>query len=721
MGPEGKARLLNSLARMNSETETGLRRKVISRFTESISDSSFRNFSAGDIAIILNSIVRISKLGEELFRAASERLQSIPDSEFVSEKHLGLIFNAFARAGVIDLPLFASLSKRVESQLKSLSSQSCGNICHAFGRLGIDNAAAKELMSKVSLQLLSHKKPSSQEISNVFHSLSKVGIDDPEIIEPMLTLITQRILTFNPIEIAAVATAVSRMNVSDKNLMAKLKKRVESILPQFTSYELTAVLHAFSQLKVPTPTTLFEKVDPSIFHESNSHTACLALCAFARVGIVPSVDLSNVMRRLISNEHSGQYLVDVLFGLSRFETRHDSLQELTETVVERLLLDGFPEIPANVNQVIFALGKLGKMVPESKAAQLYAKTISLAIFMADQMDERQVSNMLFSMASHHEVSSHESKLIDALIPRIAHINNPQLLSSCIESAVKVQVTSSSFWNQMERKLRITIPESPLVDLRTSKSLAHIGRFRGEVAQFLLKRIDLKRLGPFDLVELVYTISYSKIKDQDLVQNIARESLNRIADMSAEEFHELASLLKLNEVKQFPFLLSDRDARDTSLSPLIRVQGRESINKELSATTELTLILDGKVSTNIHQRRNALTSYLIDARHSACPDDVCQILECMLVKALNGLDLSQLAALKLILSDSHNGAIVDECVAALDRGAITCDLRDLSVLMKLGNDSLKDRLTMTVLPDLVRASKPEEISAFIHCTLVSGNS
>ena len=155
-------------------------KRVLNRYSEKLVDSRFRGSSPRDVATILNASVRLQFIDKELFSAASQYIQQLPSSEFVSEKHIGLIFNAFARAGISDIPLFDLLASRTESQLSSMSAQSCGNVCHAFGKLGLKGETASRLIPKISMHATSTlaKTISSQELSNIIYSFGNLGIRD---------------------------------------------------------------------------------------------------------------------------------------------------------------------------------------------------------------------------------------------------------------------------------------------------------------------------------------------------------------------------------------------------------------------------------------------------------------------------------------------------------------------------------------------------------------
>ena len=446
--PDGISRLMTFLA-----TQSHCDKKVLSRYCERLVDSKFAGFSGREVAMILNGLVRLDFVDRGVFTLASSYLRKLPLTEFVCERDLGLIHNAFAKGRIRDEELFKALLPRVEHQLTVMSPQTCGNICHAYGKLEIRSGASNMLLVRIARHVVNsnhHRVASSQELSNIMYSFGNLGISEMTVIDPLLRVIETKIRRFNPVELAALATALSKLNMSNKVLMRLLSKQVQSVADKFDAYEITAVLHAFSHLDfISVPINLFETIAPSVFLNSskiNSHTACIAYCAYARVEVDIPVGLESQLLDLIITENDPQYLVNVIFAMSKKLAPVN--RNLLTIVSEKLSRKKFPINPINLTQLIYAL---------DSSYPLYRESLLMATPILNIFTPVQFANILHAIAPRASQLCPEerdflSEIVthaDRFVPDLTH----QLLCSVAESAARLELVSlMQFVQQQNLKL-----------------------------------------------------------------------------------------------------------------------------------------------------------------------------------------------------------------------------------------------------------------------------
>jgi hypothetical protein len=708
LSPEGSAKVLSSIARLNPATVDGTCKEVINRICEKVHDSGYEGYSGKDVAIILNALCRLSYINPDLFAAASLRLQDLSSTEYISEKHIALIFNSFARAGIVDRALFETLIPRVDAQISSMSSQSCGNICHALGKLGIDGDLAVNLIPKLCNRLVKLPDARSQELSNALHSYAKLGITNIESLEPLVILISKRLHTFNPIEVAGVATAVAKLQLSDKPLMSAVRKRVDSTISRFNAYELTAVLHAFSQLDVPLPTSLFEKVPSEIFQDTNPQTACIALCAFARAGVIPSDKLVYALENAIKEESNPQLLVDVLFGMSRFETLTPPLVSVLQAVVQ--VLASKSEIPittANINQLIYGIKKLELLtssgVPEM--SNVYIKALSGGLTLIKGFDERQISNLLFAFASSKELSQEEKRFSEQLAMRITEISNPQLFASCLESLAKLDIRTPSLWNTIERRLRVVITDSPTQDVQIAQALAHIGRFKDETAGVILKRIEVSKLTVSSVTALLYTLLHAGMDTEEIVKSIARNLQSCTDRMTSDQFIDVSKLLKSCGVHVVPFKYVNDYSVDLTFTPLSKYHASKERSEDRSETvgTLVSLLLQEGRPTDNHEYILWLINEVELVQAENCTDSIKAILAAELIGHIRSaeVDIDTLCAVIRLLSPIYDEALSEIALRVLKRAENTCTLEHIKILLRIESTHVRDYILQRILPSIIQ--------------------
>jgi hypothetical protein len=673
-------------------------------------------YSAKEVAVILNALCRLGFIRDDIFASASDRIRTIPSTDYISEKDLGLICNAFAKAGIPDRPLFEYLAPRIVSQIPAMSSQSCGNICHAFGKLGFHGEPSTKLIPLLCERILTHKNATNQELSNVLHSMAKLEIRNSDSIESLVQLISNRIHSMMPIEIAAVATALSRLGISDRQLMSGMKKRVEKTIDKYSAYELTAVLHAFSQLDVPTPTSLFQKVNPDLFINTNPHTACIALCAFGRVGLPVSDELASRLAESVEAEQDSQYLVDVLFGLCRFENLSDRLRGLVKHVASELTVRGFPVNPVNVNQLIFAINKFGE-TPVQGLEALYQNALSNASKIIKSFDERQIANILFAFSSvSQKISDIERTLAVALAQRITDVKNPQLFASCVESIARLDIRAATVWNTIERRIKVVVPESPVLDVQTCQSLAHVGRFKGEITRILLKRISVEKLSASAGIALLYTTLFAGIKDIEFIESLIYHLVRRIDFMSLEQFRETNRLVHETGLTVAPFKLLDPVSSNVDRSPFVcHVSSKDAETGELDRVSAMIQegLLKKKQQTDFSATKE-LSSAINDVEKIGAMPQLVEILKESLAAELSNqsLDLGTLLMILPYLAPGSHPKLAKAALSRLEEGD-SVNLQSASRLLSLGYGPLRDKLITSVLPSLLHNSSSGEILEFIR--------
>ena len=679
---------------------------------DKVLDSNFAGYSGKDVAGVLNAFARLNHFPDRLFSAASRHLTEMPSTEYISEKDLGLIFNAFARAGIADQALFESLAPRVISQISSLSSQSCGNICHALGKLGVEGEATATVVPKLCERILKIKTASNQELSNVFHSLARLGFTDSDLLEPLVRLIAKRIHAFNAVEVAAIATGVSKLNLADRELMNNMRKCMEKNINAFSSYELTAVLHAFSQVEVATPVNLFEQAESKIFEGCHPHTACIALCAFGRVGITPNEALAVTLANEVRSERSPQYLVDVLFGLSRIQPLSSPLLDLTDWIGKKLR-DGFPETPVNVNQLIFGISKLRVNNPSRSLEEVYMKSLEIACKLVKSFDELQVTNLLHALGTSSSLSDAERKIAESLSKRVGDINNPQMFASCLESISRLDIRSPSVWNTVERRLKVVIPDSPVYDVKIAQTLAHVGKFREHIANIILKRINLDKLSVSSTLALLYTLLHARVGSLGHLQAIANHLQSNLAVMSVEQFRDASSLLQESGVNIVPFQYIKTPKMVLTSSPLEKVHGNKDPVESGSFLAVSECIKKALLkSPNMDIER--LVNEMERANSEHAPDCVAEALgDCLLDRLQQEKPkLDTLCRVIPLLIPEQKRDVAKQAVRAMEEGDVPHDWPTLGILLQLESPELRNLVLAVALPSLVKASTKAEILNFM---------
>lgn len=688
LSPENCARVLRSFAVLNK-----LDKRVLSRYSERIVDSEFKGFSGRDVAIILNSFVRLGFFDTSVFTSASSYLRNLEESEFISERHLGLIFNAFARSGIADVDLFDSLARRIEKQMPNLSSPSCGNIAHAFGKLGMKNETARALLSKIALRVTSSlkKQVSARELSNIMYSFGNLGFSDSEYLDPLLSLVKERINRFNSIEIAAVTTSLSKLSVSDKPLMASIRTLVEKNFTSFSVYEITAVLHAFSQLDVQIPKKLYSEIAPLVFAsgECNSHTACIAFSAFARVGIVPPSSLMDKLALLIESENDPQFLVDAIFAIGRIGLVSERLSELLNCLVLKLGKKSLPHCPVNLNQIIFALNKIEKS-RHPEIAPLYESVVDSAIKTVKDFDGRHISNILFALSRKDVTTSAENRLTGLLLKRLASVEEitPQLFGSCVEAAVRLGIDSSLLM-PLESRFKFLVPE-PSVDISIVEALSRAGRLTGKIADILLKRIDSNRISLDLIIRLLDSLENIDATNHIVKltkQSAARASLKFIDTMSAQQ---LQSILKaLGSLKDDIF-------------PLNFVLTMEPSSNG-SAVNRLSYAVCDWIESFPGDRIDFIFEQLEKAKDESAPESVREIFTDLLVSYIEKSRDFQVVSKSIpYLSPKHDSFLANRVMELLkDDPNPPHSLRHAPILLSIDDPNFRNQILNQYLPVWIR--------------------
>ena len=445
-------------------THSCVDKKVLLRYSERLLDSNLSGLSGRDVAIILNALVRLSHPDRRVFGKAGCFLRSLPVTEFIGERDLGLIFNAYARAGVLDEDLFQSLNGRVLVQLSVLSPKTSGNICHALGKLKSTSEPSRDLIIKIAEHVSTNvgNRVSPPELSNVLYSLGNLGIRDLPVIDPLLKLVCSKIHWFNPIEMSAVATALCKLSITDRSLLKALAKQVQTKADYFDAYEIVAILHAYSQLDIKAPRGIFLEVAPKILmsKDMNSHTASIAYCAYSRVGLALPAELLVRLGGMISTENDPQYLVNVLFAYSK-GTSGAASTPILETIVTKLLKRPFPVNPINLNQLLYGINRLTFSEWENPlVVELYRKVVLESLRAVADFTPTQLSNILFAI-SHRlplTLTEHEIQLVKRVVNSTDFLSSlsPQLLSSVQESVTMLGMGSDSFRLEIQSQLEATL-------------------------------------------------------------------------------------------------------------------------------------------------------------------------------------------------------------------------------------------------------------------------
>ena len=679
-------------------------------------DSEFKEYSGRDVAVLLNSFVRLKYHETPLFAAASVHLRNLAETEFISERDLGLIFNAFARAGIADSALFDKLGERVNKQLSELSTQSCGNIAHAFGKLGMKNEMAAGLLPQIAVRVCSPllaKKVSCQELSNILYSFGNLGLADSEFLEPLINLVKKKINRFNSIEIAAVATALAKLDISDKLLMVSMKNVVEKNDKDYNPYEITAVLHAYSQLQVSVPTKLFLEIAPVVFSsgEFNSHTACIALGAFARASITPPVSLLERLAPAIQSENNPQYLVDTVFAISRIGFVHECLEHILIFQVEKLAVKSFPICAANLNQLIYALNKL-EIITHISVLPFYEHIVAKAILEAKEFNGRQISNILFILSRRNIscLSEIEKKLITFLFKQLIAVTekedgrvSSQLFGSCIDSAARLGGIETSVWTQLEGRLKMLAPDSS-VDVGIIEALTRAGRLNGEIAEIILKRIDCNKLSLSHIMLLLQTIGLARGASLAILRGVklsaGKAALRSFDRMTSEDLLILANNLNdaavIGEV--FPLNLIDIG----------------TISKNGSAVNEISYAINDTVQSFPGNKIDFIVEQIENCHKHSVTQSVRDIFIDQLIANLEtSSDIGLVARSIPFLSPQHDKFLARKVIEILSENKVQSNMLALGAcLLSIQDRDLRKQLVSNYLPTWLKSGTNEEIASVV---------
>jgi hypothetical protein len=414
-------------------------RHILERYCERMMDSALRGFSPHDVAITTNSLIRMEYTSREMFSEFARFLKDLQPDTMIHDKDLGLIFNAFARAGYSDSAVLTVLCVRALDMADSISSRSGANICHAIGKLRVDIPVCREAVIAIALRVVHNESTprlaaNPQELANIVYAFGNLKISDSEMFTDLVNIIRSRMTEFNPIEVSAIATAVAKMGYVDKELMKTLSKHLQSIQDSVGVFEITSVLHAFSQLEVPTPRALYNVIAPNILSRDasigvSSKSACILLCAYARSKVSVPDSIRDTLLEAAQNETDSQYLANTLFATGQIGNVPDSVVRGLVSGIEHRL-HSFNLDSANVTQIIYALNKLGWV-----ESALYRAVLDHAAESMETLDGRQICNILHALALRSDRLTKTERSIACLLlksPSLTTLSN-QLHSSLLES------------------------------------------------------------------------------------------------------------------------------------------------------------------------------------------------------------------------------------------------------------------------------------------------
>lgn len=422
-------------------------KEVIARYSERMHLSGLERFSPRDVALAMNSLVRLKYYDLATFTLFAQYFKTLAISSSISHKDLGSVCNAFCRAGLRDDSLFDILCTYTDGQMSTITSRSGGNICHAIGKLKINTPITVDTVLAIARRVVDNEAlpqsaASPQELSNVVYSLGNLEINDTSVLPYLLDIVHRRMSEFNPMEVSAIATALSKLHHSDKELMKCLSKHVQSTHSAFGVFEITAVLNAFSHLQVPVPRALFNIVGPAIITNSldqpiDPTSACILICAYARCKLAMPVSIREALRTATLRQSDPQYLVNVLFALGQSE---DLPILIAEAVVLQLndLIAMIPDECVTVTQLIYAFNKLNL---KSAEHNLYKRSLDTAKRRAAEFDGSQICNIIHSIVYRQTPASIEELDLITLLEKSPRLTNltPQLHASLAEALTVISL------------------------------------------------------------------------------------------------------------------------------------------------------------------------------------------------------------------------------------------------------------------------------------------
>eukprot|EP00434_Breviolum_minutum_P033109 symbB.v1.2.029294.t1/scaffold3126.1/size62979/2 len=375
--------ILSSMARSRHSQETFLH-----RFNLKFAPSLVSQAEIIDLCGIVSSLSQLESYQEELFLVASKRLQEVAPQ--LDARQVSLMFNAFVKAGHLDMTLFQRLLKQVPRKISKFTAKDAAILLNALAQVPdfqikdwADEASNGTITEvKKALEVLALRLPqllpradmhSLALIMNGFAQLQYVQKDLLDLLSQELLLNEEKLAKLTPLQLAMVLNAIARLQLHEPRLVELLSAAVRSgaqaLDPQ--GFCLVANASAKLQLGLETFQVLYARL-PRLLARFSGRQVAMICHAWAKAHIhnddlfeLLVLPLTSHAARLEAHE-----VAIAIFGYAHFRK---SPKELFDVLLERfrnLLSDQ----AVSEEDLFMVANALGRDLGENSGAVVFGKT-----------------------------------------------------------------------------------------------------------------------------------------------------------------------------------------------------------------------------------------------------------------------------------------------------------------------------------------------------------
>jgi len=306
------------------------------------------------VSLIVNAIAH-SRSHTRLLKAAGDRARILAESaihgdvDILDVQAVSVILNGFARAGIRDEKLFASLSSVAlvlsNSRRQDFCAQAISIIVNAFAKLQIRDEALFDNLASCALDV-SPSDFSPQAIANIMNAYARHDLLNLQLFG-FLSKVARSIPAADwlPRHLAIVANALAKLEIRDQELLAWLTQAVRSHPPE--TFDLQAVanlLNAFGKLSgTSTDRQLLRHLSVALkgLHMQQFDPSSLAssLHGFVCTGFVDEkvfLKLTRVAKSLDPLLFDAQSVSTIMHSIAKTEIRDESLFKRMSFIVRQM-------------------------------------------------------------------------------------------------------------------------------------------------------------------------------------------------------------------------------------------------------------------------------------------------------------------------------------------------------------------------------------------------
>jgi hypothetical protein len=304
-------------------------------------------------------------------------------------------------------------------------------------------------------------------------------------------------------------------------------------------------------------------------------------------------------------------------------------------------------------------------------------------------------------------------LADQLAKRIGDITNAQLFASSVESIARLDIKSASVWNTIERRLKTVIPGASVNDVKLAQALAHIGRFKDESAQLILKRITIEKLSISSTLALLYTVLYMDMEKAADMGTLTKHLQLNVGRMTKDMFIETSALLRKADVNVIPFRYVRNVEVDFTKSPLDKIHSSKD-SVEANSAALITQMIGENLKDSVASDAVQILEDLKEATRRGDHECVVEALGNVLADSLerNKPSLAVICDSIPFLSPRNETLLNELVLDALHAGDLPKDLRTVTELLSLHSPDVRKQLLETSLPKIMETSTKDELIHFM---------